>query len=207
MAVHDIETGKPVHELNFQPYQHSPTQEHYCERIAVGEDYFAIVTGVGEIILVKKESAKLSDKMGNSRVNYITMSNNKVLAEVGEDWPKDGRISVLETTESGSWKIKSVSDIDSNPTNDISTDGDWVATGTGEGCKIWKLSELDKGPVYRIRAETYRMVWHFRFLFVLGAVPPFGLEVWNVLTDTSVRYVTLDHQGFEFRGSGDFLAL
>ena len=146
MAVHEIRDWKAnTLVLNFQPYQHSATQEHYCERIAVGKDYFAIVTGVGEIILVNKESGEPSDKMGNSRVNYITMSNNKVLAEVGEDWPKDGRISVLETTESGSWKIKSVSDIDSNPTNDISTDGDWVATGTGEGCKIWKLSELYKG--------------------------------------------------------------
>ena len=57
VAVHEIRDWKAnTLVFNFQPYQHSATQEHYCERIAVGEDYFAIVTGVGETILVNKES-------------------------------------------------------------------------------------------------------------------------------------------------------
>ena len=211
MGAYEIHTGNPKHEVYFRDKPFSPyTVDHdCCESMDLGEDYLAVVTDVGEIILMDKDTSILSEKMGTGgRVSRIKMSKNKVVATVDAMRGRRAQISTLETME-GKWKIRSVVVDDAEAANDLDVDGDWLVIGTGESSKIWKLSELEKGPVHEISAGTFRVVMQFPFLFVLSTYDPYGLQVWNILTNTMIREIeSEDDRGFEFISSnGDLIVV
>ena len=115
----------------------------------------------------------------------------------------------VSRTAEGKWKIRSVVVDDAEAANDLDVDGDWLVIGTGESSKIWKLSELEKGPVHEISAGTFRVVMQFPFLFVRSTYDPYGLQVWNILTNTMIREIeSEDDRGFEFISSnGDLIVV
>jgi len=209
MGAYEIDTGNPRHEVNFSDKPFVAARGNYCESMGLGEDYLAVVTGVGEIILMDKDNSNLSEKLGTKgRVSRITMSRNKVVATVDFVMDRRARIATLENIE-GNWKIRSVVADSAEAANDLGVDGDWLVIGTGKSSKIWKLSELEKGPVYDVSTETYRLVLHFPFLFVLSTYDPYALQVWNIEENIMIREIeSEDGRGYEFISSnGDFLVV
>jgi len=211
MGAHEIVTGNLKHEVNFRdkPYSLYEADSDHCESMGVGEDYLAVVTDVGEIILMDMLNSNLSEKLGTQgRVKRITMSKNKVVAALDADLSRRARISTLEIIE-GKWKIRSVVADDAEAANDVQVDGDWLVIGTRDSSNIWKLSELEKGPVYEVNAMTYRVVMHFPFLFVLTSCYPYGLQVWNVQENAVIREIeSKNSEGFEcISSNGEFLVV
>jgi len=209
MRVHEIDTGILKHEVYFRdkPFSHYGTDDEICPSMIVGEDFLAVVTDVGEIILMDKLNGNLIDKLWTKgRVTKITMSKNKVIAAVDAKLGRRARISTFETME-GKWKIRSVVADDVEGAEDLQVDGDWLVIATEESSKIWKLSELEKGPVYEVSAQmenvfdrTHFVVLHFPFLFV---VCPFNFQVWNIQENTMIREI----KGDFITSNGDFLVV
>lgn len=216
LEVYDIESGSIKCVINI-----GAAGEDSLEKVSVGGDIIATLTGSDLISIWKNTGEKCFESRQRCSVDIIKVIRNAVV--IGCRDASSRSILILGETENGGWEVKrEVDDMKGEESDIVYTfsefafDGDWLISGNEVSSKVWGFPELAYSSridaiAYSEDGETPNMILHHPYLFVVGDGGEnswTGVEVWNVEKNTRMRHIPEEDGEFLYflASNGLFLA-